>query len=176
MTKDRGREMAGLIHDLIEILGEQKECYQGLLTLAQYKTDSIVNREMEFLEDVLKREQEFIGRSGRLEKNREEVLRDIANVLNLNFKELTISSLILKLDKTPDEQEQLRQVRAELLEIIEDIKQQNQTNEGLLNQSLEFIDFTLHAIQSMNSYPSSGYQSKGDDVRQQNQSFFDTKQ
>ncbi len=168
--------MAGLIHDLIAILGEQKECYTGLLTLAQYKTDSIVNREMEFLEEVLKREQEFIGRSSRLEKNREDILKDISNVLNLNLKELTISNLILKLDKTPDEQEKLRQLRKELLDIVEEIKQHNTTNEGLLNQSLEFIDFTLHAIQSMNSYPSSGYQNKGDDIKQPNKSFFDAKQ
>ena len=169
-------KMAGLIHELIEILGEQKECYAGLLTLAQYKTDSIVNREMEFLEEVLGREQEFIGRSSRLEKNREVILKDISSVLNMNLKELTISSLIVKLDKTPDEQEKLRQLRQDLLEIVEAIKQHNMTNEGLLNQSLEFINFTLHAIQSMNSQPSSGYQSKGDDVDQQSKSFFDTKQ
>lgn len=168
--------MAGLIHDLIEVLDEQKECYQGLLTLAQYKTDSIVNREMEFLEEVLQREQEFVGRSSRLEKNREEILKDIANVLNINYKELTISNLILKLEKTPDEQEQLRQLRNDLLEIVEQIKEHNKTNEGLLNQSLEFINFTLHAIQSMNSYPSSGYQDEGDDIKQPSQSFFDAKQ
>ncbi len=168
--------MAGLIHDLIEILEEQKDCYAGLLTLAQYKTDSIVNREMEFLEEVLKREQEFIGRASRLEKNREEILKDVSNVLNIRFKELTISNLILKLDKTPDEQERLRKLRVELIDIIEEIKRHNATNEGLINQSLEFVDFTLNAIQSMNAYPSSGYQDKGDDRQQPNTSFFDTKQ
>lgn len=169
-------DMAGLIHDLIEILGEQKECYEGLLTLAKYKTDSIVNREMDILEQVLKREQEFIGRASRLEKNREEILKDISNVLNISFKELTIANLILSLDKTPDEQEELRQLRQELIDIVEQIKQHNMTNEGLINQSLEFIEFTLNAIQSMNSYPSSGYQEQGDDKQQPNTSFFDAKQ
>lgn len=168
--------MAGLIHDLIEILDEQKECYEGLLTLAQYKTDSIVNREMDFLEDVLKREQEFMGRASRLEKNREELLKDISNVLNINLKDLTISNLILKLDKTPDEQERLGQLRTDLLALVEQIKEHNTTNEALLNQSLEFIDFTLHAIQSMNTYPTSGYQGEGEDIKQPNASFFDAKQ
>lgn len=168
--------MAGLIHDLIEVLVDQKECYAGLLTLAKYKTDSIVNREMETLQEVLKREQEFVGRSARLEKSREEILKDISNVLNVNLQELTISSLVLKLNKTPEEQVKLRKLRNELLNIIEEIKRQNETNEGLLNQSLEFIDFTLHAIQSMNSQPSSGYEDKGDDVGQESISFFDAKQ
>lgn len=168
--------MAGLIHNLIRTLDEQKECYAGLLTLAQYKTDSIVNREMELLEEVLKREQEFIGRSGRLEKQREEILKDIANVLNINFQELTISKLILKLEKTPQEQEKLKELRADMLAIIEEIKEQNQTNEALLNQSLEFIDFTLHALQSMKTQPSPGYEDKGHDVKQANTSFFDAKQ
>lgn len=168
--------MAGLMHNLIEVLEDQKECYEGLLTLAKYKTDSIANREMEILEDVLKREQEFIGRSARLEKNREEILKDISNVLNIDFASLTISNLIKRLDKTPDEQAKLRQLREELLDIIEEIKRQNEINEGLLNQSMEFIDFTLNAIQSMNTQPSSGYKDKGDDVEQQNISFFDAKQ
>lgn len=168
--------MAGLIHNLIEILDEQKECYEGLLTLAKYKTDSIVNREMEFLEEVLTREQEFVGRVARLEKNREAILKDISNVLNINFKDLTISNLVEKLGNTPDEQEKLRQLREELLIIVEEIKQQNMMNTGLLNQSLEFIDFTLNALQSMHTYPTTGYQDKGDDQERPNVSFFDTKQ
>ena len=171
-----GDKMAGLIHDLITILEEQKECYEGLLTLAQYKTDSIVEREMELLEQVLKREQEFMGRAARLEKNRETILKDISTVLNINFKELTVSKLITKLDKTPDEQEKLKQIRQDLLQIVEEIKVHNTTNEGLLQQSLGFIDFTLNALQSMNTHPCAGYQEKGDDSKQQGISFFDTKQ
>lgn len=168
--------MAGLIHDLITVLDQQKECYEGLLTLARYKTDSIVNREMEFLEEVLKREQEFIGRSARLEKNREMLLKDISSVLNTNLKELTISRLITMLDKTPDEQGELRQVREELLEIVEELKNHNRTNEGLLQQSMEFINFTLNALQSRNTYSPGNYQNKGDEPEQESVSFFDTKQ
>ena len=168
--------MAGLIHDLITVLEHQKECYEGLLTLAQYKTDSIINREMEFLEQVLKREQEFMGRSARLEKNRETILKDISNVLNINLKSLTISTLITKLENTPDEQEILKQIREDLLKIVAEIKVHNDTNEGLIQQSLGFIDFTLNALQSMNTHPSTGYQEKGDGSKQQSISFFDTKQ
>ena len=168
--------MAGLIHDLITVLEQQKECYEGLLILAQYKTNSIVEREMELLEQVLKREQEFVGRAARLEKNREIVLKDISTVLNTNFSDLTVSKLITKLDKTPDEQQKLKQIREELLQIVEEIKVHNTTNEGLLQQSLGFIDFTMNALQSMNTHVSPGYGEKGDDSKQQDISFFDTKQ
>jgi len=168
--------MAGLIHDLIEILDQQKECYEGLLTLARYKTDSIVDREMEILEEVLKREQEFMGRSARLEKNREAILKDISSVLNTNLKDLTISKLITMLEKTPDEQEKLRQVREDLLGIVEELKNHNRTNEGLLQQSMEFINFTLNALQSRNTYSPGNYQDKGDESEQESVSFFDTKQ
>ena len=168
--------MAGLIHDLIIILEQQKECYEGLLTLAQYKTKSIVNREMELLEQVLKREQEFMGRAARLEKNRETILKDMSNVLNIKLGDLTVSKLITKLDKTPDEQEKLKQIREDLLQIVKEIKIHNTTNEGLLQQSLGFIDFTLNALQSMNTHVSPGYGEKGDDSKQQGISFFDTKQ
>ena len=168
--------MAGLIHDLIEILDQQKECYEGLLTLARYKTDSIVDREMEILEEVLKREQEFMGRSARLEKNREAILKDISSVLNTNLKDLTISKLITMLEKTPDEQEKLRQIREDLLGIVEELKNHNRTNEGLLQQSMEFINFTLNALQSRNTYSPGNYQDKGNESEQESVSFFDTKQ
>ena len=168
--------MAGLIHHLIEVLGQQKECYEGLLTLARYKTDSIVNREMETLEEVLKREQEFMGRSARLEKNREIILKDISNVLNTDFKDLTISKLITMLNKTPDEQERLRQIREDLLQIVGELKNYNKTNEELLQQSMEFINFTLNALQSMNIHSPNNYQDKGRELGQESVSFFDTKQ
>lgn len=168
--------MAGLIHELLDVLEEQKECYEGLLTLAKYKTDSIVEREMELLEEVLKREQEFIGRAARLEKNREAILKDISTVLNVRFDKLTILELISKLDKTPDEQKKLAKIREELLEIADELKEQNITNEALLRQSLEFIDFTLNALQSINSYSAGGYQNQGDEVGQASVSFFDRKQ
>ncbi len=168
--------MAGLIHNLINTLKEQEECYEGLLTLAKYKTDSIVDRQMDLLEEVLTREQEFMGRAARLEKDREIILKDIANVLNLNFKTLTISALISKLDKTPDEQKELQKVRENILKIVEELQYHNKTNEGLLRQSIDFIDFTLNALQSRNTYSSNSYQDKGDEAGQQGVSFFDTKQ
>lgn len=168
--------MAGLIHELLDVLEQQKECYEGLLTLAKYKTDSIVDRQMEMLEEVLKREQEFIGRTARLEKSRETILGDISTVLNIRPNELTVSKLITKLDKTPEEQSKLSLLRKDLLEITQELKIQNTTNEALLKQSIDFIEFTLNALQSMHSHSSSGYQSKGDESEQPSVSFFDTKQ
>ena len=117
-----------------------------------------------------------MSRSARLEKNRETILKDISNVLNINLKSLTISTLITKLENTPDEQEILKQIREDLLKIVAEIKVHNDTNEGLIQQSLGFIDFTLNALQSMNTHPSTGYQEKGDGSKQQSISFFDTKQ
>ena len=36
--------MAGIIYDLAEVLEAQKECYEGLVVLAQYKTDAVTQK------------------------------------------------------------------------------------------------------------------------------------
>ncbi|MBE6024481.1 MAG: flagellar protein FlgN, partial [Cellulosilyticum sp.] len=70
--------MAGIIYDLIDVLEEEKECYEGLNTLASYTEHAVVNKNIEFLQEVVKTEEEFTGRISNLEKKRESLMQDIA--------------------------------------------------------------------------------------------------
>ena len=38
--------MAGIIYDLVDVLAEQKACYEGLITLATYKTEAVVEKNL----------------------------------------------------------------------------------------------------------------------------------
>ena len=60
--------MAGIIYELIDVLEEQKECYEGLNTLATYTENAVINKNIEFLQEVVKTEEQFIGRINNLEK------------------------------------------------------------------------------------------------------------
>ena len=170
--------MAGIIYELIEVLKEQSECYEGLLTLANYKQEALVNKNLELLQEIVTREEEFIGRGSTLDKRREVLLKDISIVTSMDYKKLNITQIVEKLGKDNEASQKLLELKADLTSIIQKLRQQNELNAVLINHSLEFVDFTINAIGSTKGYPPlGGYNKPGaePDIDRQ-ESFFDKKQ
>ncbi|MGL4346199.1 MAG: flagellar protein FlgN [Cellulosilyticaceae bacterium] len=169
--------MAGIIYDLEEVLQEQKLCYEGLYTLATYKTEAVMHKQLELLEQIVNKEEEFIGRMNYLEKKRESILKDIALVTGLPYQTLTITDLVRKMGKETEISEKLLDVRTQILEHIEKLKLQNDLNKQLIEQSLEYVNFTVNAIQTTQlSHIPSGYGKPGQPQTIDTRSFFDSKQ
>lgn len=169
--------MAGIIYDLVDVLEKQKECYEGLLTLATYKAEAVTQKELEFLTQVVEREEEFIGRGNLLDKKREGIIKDIAIVTSMDYKTMTVTKLVEKLGSEIDVTEKLLELRADILNLIDQLKRQNELNSTLLRQSLEFVDFTVNAIQSTQIIaPNANYSRPGEKKSLETKSFFDTKQ
>lgn len=173
--------MAGIVYDLIEILEEEKECYDGLNTLANYTEHAVVNKNIEFLQEVVKTEEEFVGRLGYLAKKRDESMSDIAIVTGMKKETLTVSQIIEKLGKDTEVGMKLTKLRDEIKEAVEGIKRKTELNKQLLTDSLELVDFMVNAIGSTKGYAHVGNYSKpgegdvGMNIQRQ-QSIFDTKQ
>jgi len=169
--------MASLIKDLIKVLEEETGCYQLLREMADDKKDVIINGDLPSLQKMTQREQEMAGLLLRLEKQRTAITKDIALVTNQSNESMTVHKLIAMLEGQA-EQEELAAVAAKLIGEVQPLKEANEINDGLLKQSLEFVDFTMNAIQSSrapittNNYQRKGY---GDDSAGK-RSFFDSKQ
>lgn len=169
--------MAGIIYDLEEVLQEQKMCYEGLYTLATYKSEAVMHKELPLLEEIVAKEEEFIGRMNYLEKKRESILKDIALVTGLPYKNLTVTDLVRKMGNETEVSEKLLKVREEILTFIEQLKSQNELNRALIEQSLEYVNFTVNAIQTTQlSQMPSGYGKPGQSQTIDTRSFFDSKQ
>lgn len=169
--------MAGIIYELIDILNYQKECFDGLYTLAQYKEQAIVQKDLELLTEIVHKEEEFIGRVNNLEKKRESLLNDIAIVIRINPKDIKLSDIIAKLGNDNETAEKLSLLRKELIEKTEKLKKQNEINTTLINQSLEFVNFTINALEGLRgNMPVTGYGKPGENLNVESRSFFDKKQ
>ncbi len=170
--------MASIVEELIDVLEETTGCYENLLTMASNKTDVIIKGDMPSLQSLTEEEQSVAGRLLRLEKKRQSVVADICLVTNKNVETMTVSNLIDILPKDMPEHQQLEVVAAALVEIVNKVKVVNDVNQQLLQESLEFVNFTINAIQSSsvqstgNSYEKKGQRSECDN----NQNFFDAKQ
>lgn len=169
--------MAGIIDNLVEVLEQEKECYEGLLTLANYKAEAVMNKKLELISEIVGREEAFIGRVNMLEKRRESLIKDIALVTGMDYKSITVTKLVDKLGKQVEVTEKMLGFRESILQIITQLKAQNEINVKLLEQSLELVDFTVNALQSTQAVaPNMGYGRPGDEHTFETRSFFDTKQ
>lgn len=171
------KKVAGIIYDLEEVLEEQRLCYECLCTLATYKTEAVMHKDLPLLAQIVEKEEAFIGRMNYLEKKREGILKDIALVTGLNYHTLTVTDLIRKIGEDKAISQQLLATRAQILEHIEALKKQNALNTQLIEESLAYVDFTVNAIQSTQlSQMSVGYGKTGQTQTLETRSFFDSKQ
>lgn len=170
--------MAGIIYELIDVLDEEKECYEGLNTLASYTENAVVNKNIEFLQEVVKTEEEFIGRISTLENKRESLMQDIAIVTGMKQKDITVTAIIEKVGPGTEVGQTLTKLRDEIREQLEILKKQSNLNKQLLTDSLELVDFMVTAIGSTQGYSHVGnYNRPGEDMAIQRQySIFDKKQ
>lgn len=170
--------MAGIIYELIDVLDEERECYEGLNTLASYTENAVINKNIEFLQEVVNTEEQFIGRITSLEKKRESLMQDIAIVTGMKYDNITVTSIIEKVGPDTEVGQKLIKLRDETRVELEKLKSQSKLNKQLLTDSLELVDFMVNAISATQGYSHVGnYNRPGEDMAMQRQhSIFDKKQ
>lgn len=170
--------MAGIIYELVGVLEQENECYEGLETLATYTENAVVNKNIEFLQEVVKTQEEFVGRLTILNRKRENLMKDIAIVTGMNAQALTITQIIDKVGAETEIGVQLTEIRNSIQERLAALRKQSEFNKQLLTDSLDMVDFTVNALRGNRGYGHIGnYSRPGEDVAEQrHQSMFDYRQ
>lgn len=131
------------IEQLKDTLIKENEMYSNVLKLAEEKTKVIIRGDIKTLENITKKEQQFIMTMGTFERIRRSVLTNMAE--ELNIEEIsTVSELLLFLEEGVGNS--IDELRNELLKTISDLKTVNESNEKLLNQSLQYVNFNLEML------------------------------
>ena len=152
--------MASLIENLISILEKENNEYNQLLNLSLDKTSVVVKGDIEKLQVIVAQEQEKIEIINKLEKTREENIKDIANVLNIPENEFKLDNLIKMLEKQPQEQEDLSKVRDAFKRTMNKLVKINDNNRVLLQESINMIEFELNLSRNTMSAPETANYSK----------------
>lgn len=149
------------IQQLKDTLIRENEMYSNVLKLAEKKTEVIIKGDIRALEDITKKEQQFIKTMNTFEKIRRSVLTNIANELEID-KDFSVSELLLFLDE--DIGNEIDELRYKLLETINSLKEANKSNERLLSQNLEYINLNLEILtqpaEDGNEYDNKALESK----------------
>ena len=153
--------MASLMENLIATLGDLYEEYENLLGLSTQKKPVIISGNLEELSKITDEEQIVVSRINRLDRKRQEVVRDIANVVNRDVEDLKLDSIIQMLEPRPAEQQKLAVVYDKLRDSVHKVKQINEQNRELIINALEMIEFDINMVQAMSAAPETANYNKG---------------
>ncbi len=153
--------MASLMENLMTILENEISEYENLVVLSTQKTPVIIQGDLHALQQITDEEQIVVGRIQHLERKREEVIGDIANVINKDVEELKLVNLIEMLQDRPQESGRLAGIHDELKDVVHRMERVNDQNRELIKNAMEMIEFDMTVIQSLKAAPETANYTKG---------------
>ena len=148
-----------MIDKIIKILEYQLIMYNDLFRISEIKTKTIVDGKVNELEKITARECEYSEQIDKLEKGRQELTGKLFKHIEIN-EELTISNIVK--NTTKENGDKLEEIKQKLNDLLEKLKNQNELNQNLINNSLEYIDFSINIMTqvgvSENKYGKDGQQ------------------
>ncbi|MGN7359301.1 flagellar protein FlgN [Paenibacillus sp. SAF-054] len=131
------------VQPLIHLLEQLDQVHRNMLELAQLKKKAIVDNNVDSLIQLMNQETKGMKHIEQLEQQRMsaayQFLQEsgIKSQLNLNLTEL--SRLVFDIE----DKKRLLEIQKQLSDTLTQLKQANDLNQKLIEQSLSFIDFSL---------------------------------
>ncbi|MFJ8102414.1 flagellar protein FlgN [Lysinibacillus sp. NPDC096212] len=127
-------------------LTKLERMHKSLLELAIKKTEIITAGNIEALDQMLKDEQAHIAAIDKLEQQRQKQVTDYLEAKGLASTDKATVADVIEAAEQQTEKDTLSAVRNRLLQIINDLKNQNDLNQKLVFQSLQFVNLTLGSL------------------------------
>jgi hypothetical protein len=157
---------------LLTILEKMVKLQKSLYQIALKKTDILKADDIEALGQLMKDELKHIKAIEMVNREREQIQRQLANELSLRPSAITISDLLQS--SMLKDKESLRRVQLELVEQTQGLKEVNEFNQQLLQQSLNFVNLNLDLV--FGQQDSGNYtEDTSNEDEQSNRSLFDSK-
>jgi len=137
--------MRQTLADLCTLLREQKDVLESMLKLAKEERQIIIGGESEKLENIIRLELKELNKLGAIEKKRLALHKVIAT--EIGFKEdedITVSKIAERAE--PGEQDAIRSLQEDIIQIIEEHAAVNMENRELIKAHLEYSETMLELM------------------------------
>lgn len=129
---------------LITTLEKLLELHKSLHELAVQKTEVVKKGDIESLKNIMKNEQTQLTVIQRVEKTREQEVYKVISGHEIKGEKPTISDCI---NVVPEQDKlRLKELQAQLLKQLTQIKETNELNQQMIYQSLQFINLSLEMV------------------------------
>lgn len=162
------------MHTLYELLDNLIQLHKALYTLAMQKKEVLVKGDVDELVAITRQEQKLIKGVTAVETARLNAVKELTTEKGLTPQEGTLAELI-KLTTSAEEKLRLTSCRNELSRIVTELKEANELNQQLLEQSLSFVNMTLDLITDTPEDDFIYGKPTADTYRQANRTFFNKK-
>ncbi|MCZ8531838.1 flagellar protein FlgN [Psychrobacillus psychrodurans] len=134
------------IDNILQSLTKLDMFHKSLLEVAYKKTEAIKIGDMDSLNQLLKDEQAHVAGISQLEQQRQLEVTDYLRAKGIAPTDNPTVALVLENTNTDEEKAQLTKARNNLLLTLETLKNQNDLNQKLTFQSLQFVNMTLDML------------------------------
>ena len=152
--------MASLIENLIIGLNEEYAVYEKLLEVSMEKTSSIISNNLDRLKATTDKEQALVDTITSYESKRNSTMANIASVLNKRASDLKISDIVSFLEGQPEFRDPLLEINEKLARIAKKLREVNDHNQNLIQESLAMIEYNINLLQNLNRAPETAEYSK----------------
>ncbi len=133
-----------LLVDLAALINEEIRAFHRLLEVLQEEQRAIVEDDIETIEACVAVQQEVAGTAHQLEGKRVRIVEQLAQQLDLEPQNMSLSRLVEALEGP--RAEELTQMRAKLLELNGKIRNVSENNSFLIRQSLRYTERCLDIL------------------------------
>lgn len=133
-----------LIQDLVQVIKREEGLLQDFLDLLENQKDLLVKNKVEDFEATVRRQEELITEIRDLESDRIARVKRIAEGLEIQEAEITITRLVeLSLGQVSGE---LQDAKKSMSRLVERIRRANQVNQYLIKRSLNMANRSLDLL------------------------------
>ncbi|WP_223155055.1 flagellar protein FlgN [Alkalibacillus aidingensis] len=162
------------MNSIIEKLEKIYQLNDSLLTLSKDKTERLKANDIEAFNDLLMKERKHVQAIEQIEAKREQETKAWFELNAPHIEEQTMTSLIEQVDDQEQKRE-LEDLFEKLVFVLADLKQQEQLNRDLTQQSLQFVELTLDMLRPNHQKDLNYQKPKAQDSKRSGQSVFDSK-
>ena len=134
------------IATIVATLEKLEKMHKSLLELATTKSEYIKQNDMEKLDQLIKNEQAHVAAIETLEQQRQSMVTDYLRTKGIVLTDTPSVADVIEAAQATESTEALVNVRQRLIELLGKLKAQNDLNQKLVFNSLQFINITLDAM------------------------------
>lgn len=134
------------IATIVVTLEKLEKMHKSLLELALAKTEYIKQGDMEKLDQLIKNEQAHVAAINTLEQQRQSMVTDYLRAKGIALTDTPSVGDVITAAENSESTEKLVSVRKRLIALLNQLKLQNDLNQKLVMNSLQFINITLDAL------------------------------
>lgn len=136
-----------MLQKIVMMLHQLQNMHASLLCLAKEKQAVIEQGEMNSLDRLIKEEQSHIAAIDQLESHRQQAVQQYFETIGIAIVQQPTLTDLIHYVKDEEAKQQLTTSTTHLLETLHDLQAQNDLNQQLTYQSLQFVTMSLQLMQ-----------------------------